>query len=88
MCNKCKQRGLDRRSFLAVGGAGVFMSALLSAGLRNALAAAGPSTALTPDQALDALRSGNQRYLNDPQVCQADLGLPFSVAPTAASLPH
>jgi carbonic anhydrase len=73
MCNKCKQRGLDRRSFLAVGGAGVFMSALLSAGLRNALAAAGPSTALTPDQALDALRSGNQRYLNDPQVCQAEL---------------
>src|SRR5205085_7871023 len=45
----------------------------LGAGVRVARAASGPATTLTPDEALAALKSGNQRYLNDPQVCTLEL---------------
>src|SRR5205823_3656241 len=30
-------------------------------------------TALTPDEALAQLKAGNQRYINDPQVCTLEL---------------
>lgn len=39
----------------------------------SALAASGPATTLTADQALAKLKEGNQRYVSSPQACAADL---------------
>jgi len=66
----CVAGGLDRRRFLSLGAAGMLS---LGFGAQRVLAAAGPATSLTPDAALAALKTGNERYLNDPQVCQAEL---------------
>ena len=46
---------------------------LTVAGIQRAHAADGPKTDLTPDQALEKLRAGNQRYVNDPEVCTSEL---------------
>src|SRR5262249_30500406 len=70
MCMGCVSRGLDRRRFLAFGAAAI---ASVGLGPRHGMAAEGPATSLTPDEALAALKSGNERYMNDPQVCQAEL---------------
>jgi carbonic anhydrase len=70
MCMGCVASGLNRRRFLWLGAAGVLS---LGFGAHRGLAAAGPATSLSPDEALAALKSGNERYLNDPQVCQAEL---------------
>jgi len=70
MCQNCVGVGVDRRRFLAFGAAVI---ASVAVGSGRAFAAAGPTTSLTPDEALAALKSGNTRYLNDPQVCQAEL---------------
>src|SRR5262245_15067561 len=70
MCMACKAGGLDRRKVLSLGAAGALS---LGFSAQRALAAAGPTTSLTPDEALAALKTGNTRYLNDPQVCQAEL---------------
>ena len=44
----------------------------LSASTR-AVAAEGAPTALSPDEALAALKSGNQRYVSNPELCSVDL---------------
>lgn len=72
MCKDCSTSVEDRRGFLKLGFAGLV--ALGVGGLsRTARAASGPATALTPDEAIAALKSGNQRYLNDPEVCTMEL---------------
>ena len=40
---------------------------------RRARAAAGTATALSPDEALAALKSGNERYVSHPELCSIDL---------------
>jgi carbonic anhydrase len=40
---------------------------------RPAWSAGGAPTGLTPDQALAALRAGNERYVHDPEVCTTEL---------------
>ncbi|MDP3545171.1 MAG: carbonic anhydrase [Phreatobacter sp.] len=69
MCKDCGG-GLDRRALL--GAAGLAMSLGL-AGTRPAMAASGPAATLTPDQALERLKAGNQRFVTNPQSCVADM---------------
>jgi carbonic anhydrase len=59
---------------------------LLGAG--QAIAASGSTTSLTAEQALANLKSGNEKYVTDPEVCAADLakrraGVASSQAPWA-----
>lgn len=68
MCFVCDQK-VGRRSFLQLG-AGI--AAALAVG-GSALAAGGPVTSLTGDQALAKLKEGNQRYVSSPQACISDL---------------
>jgi carbonic anhydrase len=68
MCFVCDQK-VGRRRFLQLG-AGI--AAALAVG-GSALAAGGPVTSLTGDQALAKLKEGNQRYVSSPQACISDL---------------
>jgi carbonic anhydrase len=72
MCSNCERPGIGRRDFLRFGAAGVVA---LGLGItpRHARAAGGPTTALTPDEALAALKSGNERYVSQPELCSAQL---------------
>jgi len=72
MCKDCSASVGDRRDFLKFGVAG-FVALGVGSLSRTARAASGPATALTPDEAIAALKSGNQRYLNDPEVCTMEL---------------
>ena len=72
MCNRCERHGIDRRSLLALAGLGM-AAAGFGLGIRPAAAAEGKKSALTPDQALAALKEGNARYVANPQACVMDL---------------
>ncbi len=48
-------------------------AASLGLGMRPAIAADAKKTALTPDQALAALKEGNARFVSNPQACVMDL---------------
>ena len=72
MCRDCSASIEHRRDFLKLGVAG-FVALGVGSLSRAARAAEGPATALTPDEAIAALKSGNQRYLNDPEVCTMEL---------------
>ena len=72
MCKRCEEREIDRRSLLALAGFGM-AAASFGLGVRPAIAADGKKTALTPDQALAALKEGNARYVSNPQACVMDL---------------
>jgi carbonic anhydrase len=72
MCSNCHGGMIDRRRVLQYGVASL-VAIGLGGGSPAARAASGPPTTLTPDEALSALKSGNQRYLNDPQVCTLEL---------------
>ena len=81
MCGNCEKAGIGRRDLLKFGAAGV---ALGLAGLsRQARAAEGAATALSPDEALAALKSGNERYVSHPELCSIDLA-----AQRSAVAPH
>jgi len=71
MCGNCEFGGIGRRDLLKFGAAGVVGLALGASG--RAVAAEGAPTTLSPDEALAALKSGNQRYVSNPQLCSADL---------------
>jgi carbonic anhydrase len=72
MCGSCEGDHAGRRDFLKVGVTGLALAAT-SGVLRPARAAEGPATALSPDQALAALKSGNQRFVSNPKLCSIDL---------------
>ena len=63
----------SRRGMMQMGGLGA--AALVAWSRHGALAAAAdkPKTELSPDQALERLRKGNERFAADPDVCMADL---------------
>ena len=72
MCENCEQPAFGRRDllkFLAVGLAASSTASLTT----QALAASGDATALTPDEALAALKAGNRRFVDDPQLCTMKL---------------
>ena len=71
MCGNCEGGGIGRRDLLKFGVVGV--AALALGGSGRAFAAEGAPTALSPDEALAALKSGNERYVSDPQLCSLDL---------------
>jgi carbonic anhydrase len=72
MCNVCQQRIIGRRNFLAMMGFGLAAGSVLLAP-RLAVAAGGPTTSVTADQALANLKSGNEKFIKAPEVCSADL---------------
>ena len=72
MCSNCERAGIGRRDFLRFGAAGV-VALGLGVTPRQARAAGGSATALTPDEALEALKSGNELYVSQPELCSAQL---------------
>ncbi len=72
MCHTPETTGLDRRSALKFAAAGV-LALGVTAGATPVRAAGGPTTTLTPDEALAALKAGNAQYVSDPQHCTANL---------------
>jgi carbonic anhydrase len=72
MCGNCENDGVGRRDLLKLGAAGIV--ALGFGGVSwQARAAEGAATALSPDEALAALKAGNERYVSNPELCSADL---------------
>ena len=71
MCGRCDNEGASRRDLLKLGSAGIVA---LGLGMlpRPARAADGAATTLSPDEALAALKSGNERYTSDPKVFSID----------------
>lgn len=85
MCRHCATKQIDRRSMLRLTGFGLGAAAL---GITPVLAADAPARRLTPEQALAALKEGNARYVDNAQVCVAELsksraGVAASQAPWA-----
>jgi carbonic anhydrase len=72
MCRTCESQATGRRDFLKFSTAGLAAFALVGA-MRPLRAAEGAPTSLTPDEALAALKSGNDRYVSDPELCSLDL---------------
>jgi carbonic anhydrase len=72
MCRTCESQATGRRDFLKFSAAGLAAFALAGA-MRPVRAAEGAPTSLTPDEALAALKSGNERYVSDPEICSLDL---------------
>ncbi len=72
MCERCKAGMIDRRDMLKFGAAGLVAMGLGSAA-GSARAADGAAKALTPDEALAALKDGNARYVAHPELCVSDL---------------
>jgi carbonic anhydrase len=72
MCVNCAIDGMGRRDFMKFGAVG--MIALGVAGAPSAARAAeGAPTALSPAEALAALKAGNERYASHPELCTVDL---------------
>ena len=72
MCSNCENDGVGRRDLLKLGAASIL--ALGFGGVpRQARAAEGAATSLSPDEALAALKEGNLRYVSNPELCSADL---------------
>jgi carbonic anhydrase len=72
MCSGCENEGVGRRDLLKFGAAGIALLGLNGLS-RQARAADGAATALSPGEALAALKSGNQRYVSHPELCTIDL---------------
>lgn len=74
MCGKCKNEGIARREMLRLGAAGILALGLGGmAGPAYADEYGNPPTALSPDEALATLKSGNERYVGNPELCSIDL---------------
>src|SRR5580658_3279701 len=63
---------IGRRELLKLGVAGM-VTAGLGRVSGQARAAEGSATSLSPDEALAKLKSGNQRYVGNPQLCSGNL---------------
>ena len=72
MCANCRDGLIGRRDLLKFGAAGL-VAIGLGGGIGGARAAEGAPTALTPDEALAALKAGNARYVANPELCTLDL---------------
>lgn len=77
MCGICDNSGIGRRDLLKFGAAGVVALGLCWSG--QASAAEGAPTTLSRDEALAALKSGNERYVSNPELCSIDLAKQRSV---------
>src|SRR5271166_165186 len=68
MCDNC-QKTIGRRDFFRFAAAGALA---LGFGSRAAASEGAPTT-LSPDEALAALKAGNERYVKNPEICSVDL---------------
>ena len=72
MCVNCENEGIGRRDLMRFAAAGLV--ALGLGGMSGqARAAEEAPTALSPDDALATLKSGNERYVSHPELCSVDL---------------
>ncbi|MBZ9974459.1 carbonic anhydrase [Mesorhizobium sp. BR-1-1-10] len=71
MCYTCDGKAVDRRDFLKAGAGLVAFG--VGGATWSARAAQGAVTALSLDDALAALKSGNERYVGHPELCSIDL---------------
>ena len=73
MCKTCIDE--SRRQFINRSAAGVAAGVLALSGLNRAASAAPavPPTTLTPDEAIARLKEGNARYVEAPELCEAQL---------------
>src|SRR5579871_5529103 len=71
MCGLCDAEGLKRRDIFRFAAAGA--AALAFGASKAARAADGAPTALSPDEALAALKAGNKRFISNPELCSVDL---------------
>ena len=72
MCVNCENEGIGRRDMMRFAAAGVV--ALGLGGMSGQTRAAeGAPTALSPADALAALKSGNERFVSKPELCSIDL---------------
>ncbi|MER9839932.1 carbonic anhydrase [Mesorhizobium australicum] len=71
MCSTCDGTAVDRRDFLKVGAGLVAFG--VGGATWSARAAQGAVTSLSPDEALAALKSGNESYVSHPELCSIDL---------------
>jgi carbonic anhydrase len=72
MCVNCGNHGIGRRDFMKVAAAGAIALGVGGA-LPAARAAEGAPTSLSPQDALAALKSGNERFVSHPELCTVDL---------------
>ena len=72
MCTNCENEGVGRRDLLKFGAAGIVALGLGGVSWR-ARAADGAPTALSPGEAIAALKSGNERYVSHPELCSIDV---------------
>jgi carbonic anhydrase len=72
MCVNCQHKGIGRRDLMRFG-AGAVVALGLGGMSGRALAAEGAPTALSPTDALAALKSGNERFVSNPELCSVDL---------------
>jgi carbonic anhydrase len=68
MCEYCGNDGIARRDLIRFGAASA-----LALALGGVASQARAATELSPDEALAALKSGNARYVGNPQLSSADL---------------
>ena len=73
MCQKCNSTMLGRRDVLRLAVGAGLAGMGVAAGLDKARAASGEATKLTSDEALGALKAGNSRFVNEPEVCMRNL---------------
>jgi carbonic anhydrase len=72
MCVNCQHKGIGRRDLMRFG-AGAVVALGLGGMSDRALATEGTPTALSPADALAALKSGNERFVSNPELCSVDL---------------
>src|SRR5271167_1534168 len=72
MCSHCEKLGASRRDLLKFGAAGVVALGLGGLPRRARADAAGAAIKLSPDQALDQLKKGNEAYQAAKQLCTVD----------------
>lgn len=70
MCQVCDENRATRRSLLGLVGAATIASLATPA-----FAAGGAHTSLDADEAMAALKAGNQRFVANPQACVANLAM-------------
>jgi len=72
MCRTCESSAAGRSQFLKFA-AGGLAAITLAGAMGEARAAEGAPTTLSPDEALAQLKSGNERYVRQPELCSVDL---------------
>ena len=72
MCVNCENEGIGRRDLMRFAAAGVVALGLGGMSGQARAAEAAP-TALSPADALAALKSGNERYVSSPELCTSHL---------------